>query len=297
MATYNFKREAQLFILSGGNRYDIDISSVSFSQTFSGQNYAVKTLHAQSDVFEGSVINKANTANFSFMSPALREADFTVLETLLINATSFDIFVKTEADIFKLETCVLTNGTFVINKSQPLSLELQGQAVKLTRGATLSGTLQNRSATRSYTINPTVEATVGGSSLTDVVAVNMELQNSIEWTPYTTVNAALDVTNAATSMYPAGFTLSKKILSGSVTQYLTDANTSGVQSWGTATSITIKAGNGLSGASFKGFSFGPANCSFTNRMGAGGDLFLQTYDWRLVDNSSSLSSILKYETD
>ena len=47
MPSYNFKREAQLFVVQGGNRYRIDISEINFSQTFAESSYPVKTLHAQ----------------------------------------------------------------------------------------------------------------------------------------------------------------------------------------------------------------------------------------------------------
>ena len=295
MATYNFKQEAKVYVVSGGNQYRIDVSDVSFSQTFSETSYSVKTLHEQSNVFEGSVINKANVANFEFRVPVLVESDYTILETLLIGATSFDLFVKTEADTFKLETAVITNGSFVIERSRPLSLDISGEAAKLTRNATLTGTAQSRSSTSNYII-PSLDITIGSTSLSNVVTVGIELQNEIKWTPYTTVNNALSVTNASNSMYPSAFTLDKKILSGSISQYLTDGNTTNTHDWDTDASITVKAGNGESGNNFRGFSFGPATCSFTNRINSG-SIFRQSYDWRMTQNPSDLATILKYETD
>lgn len=295
MPTYNFKQEAQVFVVSGGNRYKIDVADVEFSQTFTETSYPVKTLHAQSNVFEGSVINKANVANFGFSFPAMVEADYTIIETLLVQATSFDLFIKTEADTFKLETAVITNGSFVIERSRPLSIQIQGQAAKLTRGETLTGTAQTRSNTSNFTI-PAIDITLNSASLANVTQVAIELQNEIKWTPYTTVNKALSTTDASTSMYPSAFSLDKKILSGSIAQYLLSDNTSNAQDWDTNASLTIKAGNGETGSSFRGFSFGPATCSFTNRVRAGG-VFLQSYDWRMVENPANLATILKYETD
>jgi len=295
MPTYNFKQEAQVYVVSGGNRHRIDVTDISFSQTFSEESYSVRTLHAQNNLFEGSVINKANAANFSFTVPAIKEADYTVLETLLLNASSFDLYVQTEADTFKIETAVITNGSFVIERSRPLSIEIQGEGGKLTRGATLTGTLQSRSSTKNYTI-PVLDITLNGAALSNIVGVTMELQNEVEWTPYTTVAGAISATSAATSMYPSTFTLSKKILAGSIRQYLTDSNTANTLDWDTNASLAIKAGNGQTGSSFRGFSFGPATCSFTNRVRTG-NIFLQNYDWRLVQNPSNLATILKYETD
>ena len=295
MPTYNFKQEAQVYVVNGTNRHRIDVTDVSFSQTFSEESYAVNTIHAPNDLFEGSIINKANAANFSFSLPMLQEADYAVLETLLLSAGSFDLYVKTEADTFKIETAVITNGSFVIERSRPLSMEIQGEGGKLTRGATLTGTLQSRSSTKNYIV-PIVDITLSGSSLSNIVGLTMELQNEIEWTPYATVGGAISATSAATSMYPSAFTISKKILAGSITQYLTDSNTSNTLEWDTDAFLTIKAGNGQSGSAFRGFSFGPAICTFTNRINTG-NTFLQNYDWRMVQNPSSLATILKYETD
>ena len=295
MPTYNFKQEAQVFIVSGGNRHRIDVTDVSISQTFSETSYPVKTLHAQSNVFEASVINKANPGTFDFTLPVVTESDYTIIETLLLGATSFDLFVKTAADTFKLETAVITNGSFVIERSRPLSLEISGEGGKLTRGATLTGTAQDRSSTSTFLL-PTVDVTLNSTTLTHITRVSMELQNDIEWTPYTTVNSAISATSATNSMYPSSFVVSKKILSGSISQYLLDDNTSNTLDWDHDATLNIKAGNGLTGNDFRGFSFGDATCSFTNRVRTG-DTFIQSYDWRMTQNPADLATILKYETD
>lgn len=295
MPTYNFKQEAQVFIVSGGNRHRIDVTDISIGQTFSETSYPVKTLHAQSNLFEASVINKANKATFDFSLPVVTESDYQILETLLLGASSFDLFVKTEADTFKIETAVITNGSFVIERSRPLSLEISGEGGKLTRGATLTGTLQNRSATSTFLL-PTVDVTLNGTTLTHITRVSMELQNNIQWTPYATVNGAMSATSASNSMYPSSYVITKKILSGSISQYLLNDNTSDTQNWDDNAVLNIKAGNGQTGSSFRGFSFGDATCSFTNRVRTG-DTFLQSYDWRMVENPTGLATILKYETD
>jgi hypothetical protein len=296
MPSYNFKREADLFIVHNGNRYSLDIRDVSFSQNFGEKSYPVKNLHNPTDYFEGSVVNKANPANFSLEVYAIEEADFTIVESLLISTSSFDIYVQTPTDVFKLETCVITNGSFVIEKSRPLSIAIQGEASKLTRGASLAGSLQSRSATKTFIAPPILEVTLGSATLTDIVKVTVELQNDIQWLPYETLNASLVASSAANSMYPGGYVVTKKILAGSISQYLTDTNTSNVQAWDTSVSLEIKAGNGLSGSQFRGLHLGSATSTFTNRMNTG-SVFLQNYDWRITDNSSSLATILKYVTN
>ena len=296
MADYSFKREAEVFIVSGGNRHKLDISSINFSQTFAEKSYPIKTLHAQNDVFEASIINRANPASFSFTVPALVEGDFAIVETLLLEVSEFDLFVKTAADIFKIAGCVITNGTYVIERSQSLSIEIQGEASRVTRGATLSGSLQSRSATRTHTIPQKLIVTIDGTTVPNVLSLSLELQNDISWTPYTTVNGALSATNASNSMYPSSFSLKKKILSGSITAYLTNINAAEAQTWSTNAQIQVKAGNGLPGNSFRGFNFGPATCSYTNRANTG-DVFLHSYDWRMTQNPNNLINELRYKTD
>ena len=289
MPTYNFKEEAEVYVVSGGT-HRIHVTDISFGQTFSEESYPVNTIHSPNDLFEASVINKANAANFSFSVPAIVGSSYTILETLLLNAESFDLYIKTPADVYRLRQSVMTNGSFVIERSRPLRLEISGQASQLDfddSGFSASSPVSNRA----FTI-PTVDVTLSGTKLDNVVAVSMELQNDISWTPYTTVNGAF----SATTMYPSGFTISKKILAGSITQYLTTDTSSNAQTFNSSVSLSIVAGNGLSGGSFRGFSFGPATCTFTNRISAG-NIFTQSYDWRLTDNSSSLATILKYETD
>ena len=296
MANYSFKKEVEVFILSGSNRYKLDIGEINFNQTFSEKSFPVKTLHAQNNVFEASSINRASPANFSFNFFAIVQDDFSIVETLMLNVSTFDLFVKTAADIFKITNCVITNGTFVIEKSRPLSIEVQGQGSRVLRGQSLTGSLQSRNATKTYTIPQSLITTINGTSVPYIISHTLELQNEIKWTPYTTVNGAIDASTASTSMYPSSFSLSKKILSGSIVEYLSNINTSDAQTWSKTAQIRIKAGNGLSGSSFRGFDFGPATCSFTNRVGTG-NIFTQSYDWRMTQNPTSLGSVLKYVTD
>ena len=169
MPSYNFQKEAELFLVHNNQRHSIDISEVDFSQNFAQNNYSVKTLHNQANKFEGSVINTANPADFSFTVPALAENDFTIIETLLINAntelTTFDLYVKTKEAVFKIETCVITNGTFVIERSRPLSIAIQGEAAKVSRigsasSYTIPGSAQSRTNTRTYIASPAIEAII-----------------------------------------------------------------------------------------------------------------------------------------
>ena len=81
MPTYNFKQEAEVYVVSGGT-HRIHVTDISFSQTFSEESYPVNTIHSPNDLFEAGVINKANVASFSFVVPAIVQSNYTILETL-----------------------------------------------------------------------------------------------------------------------------------------------------------------------------------------------------------------------
>jgi hypothetical protein len=244
---------------------------------------------------DASNIKKANPADFEFTIPALTQNTLDTIFNLLVDyktdtntLNTFTLFIKLPNDIYKLENCVITNGTFLIEKLENLKLTVSGQATKLTRGASLTA-----SSTRGTRTPQTIEhltVSIDGTSLTEgIYNCSVELQNEIDWNPYETVNDALDVTNATTSMYPSSFTLKKRILSGSVGQYVLSNFNSDVQSWKTGVPIVIKAGKSAT----QGFQFDLLNCSFTNRNNVA-DVFTQSYDWKMNDNPTALGSKLKF---
>lgn len=295
---YNFKEDVEVYVVSGGTTYRIYVSNITFSQTFSEQSYPVATIHSPSDLFEESVINTANVANFSFEVPVTREDHYTILQTLLVDVTEFDLYIKTQADTYRLRKSVMTTGNYVIERSRPLALQISGEAAQLYRG--VSGFTPSSAFTDKTYIIPKVEVYLDGPFLmTDVVSVSMELQNEIQWTGYKTVNNAI----SATTMYPSGFTLSKRILAGSIAQYLTDTTTSYASDFNADGTLDLRAGTSHSGnssaigADFKGFHFdGPI--SYTTRVNTGSPVFLRNYDWRYSPiYPANLATKLNYDTD
>jgi hypothetical protein len=295
MATFNFLKEAQLYIVSGGLQYNIDIESISFSQTFTDNSYSVKTLHDQ-DMFEGSVINKANPANFEFKTFFLKENDLDIVIDRLVDYNTFDLYISTQLDVFKLEYAVITNGSFVIEKSQPLSITISGEASKLSKvgtagSYTIPGTVQSRSASRTFLRNTQQTITLDGSDISsEVYRISAELQNEVAWDPYTTVHGAISATNAATSMFPSSFTVSKRILAGNIGRYVSSSNIDSLQDWSSNSSLVISVGEVISSTLF-GLQLNMPSCSFTNRLEVG-PVYTQNYDWRLIDNTTALSSII-----
>jgi hypothetical protein len=294
MANYNFLNQAEVYIYSNGTRYKLDVTSdLSFSQTFTDSTYPQKTLHEQHKMYEASNIKKANPANFEFAIPAIKEHDLLIVKRLLVDykagtntLQTFDLYIKLPNEVYKLENCVITNGTFIIEKLENLKLAISGQASKLVLGATLpTSYVSGRSGATPQSIKH-LSVSIGSTNLSTqggLYKVSAELQNDIEWTPYETVNDALNVTNAATSMYPSNFTLKKRILSGSIGQYVNSDTDSLAQEWQTGATIVIKAGDSAT----QGFQFNLLNCTFTNRTNVA-DVFTQAYDWKMNDNPVDL---------
>ncbi len=304
MANFNFKKEAEVYIYDTASTtyHRLDVTEdLSFSQTFTDKTYPQKTLHEQHKLHDASNIKKANPANFEMTIPMITQSTLDVIFDLLVNFKSgeytlntFDLYIKLPDDIYKLEKCVITNGTFIIEKLENLKLTIAGEATKLTRGATLSSTPSR--GTRDYHMLKAVDVYVDSSSpLSNIYKISMELQNSIKWNPYETVNDALNIGNThneSTTMYPSNFTLEKRILSGSVGQYVTDSTNSNIQTWKIGVPVIINAGNGEATPNFKGFSFKSTNCSFTNRNIVE-DVFTQSYDWKMNENTTNLGSVIK----
>lgn len=285
----------------GNNNYPLRLDvtqNISFSQTFTDNTYSQKTVHEQHKMHEASNIKKANPASFEFEVPALTENDLAVVKNLLVDyktgtntLNTFTLHIKLPNDTYRLDNCVITNGTFIIEKLENLKLGIQGEASRLVKGVSLPtfgrGT---RSTSRTHQRVDHLSVSVDSTALTDgIYNVSVELQNDIEWTPYLTVNDALNVTNAASLMYPSNFTLKKRVLAGSVGQYVQSDFDTDTQQWKTGVPIVIKAGESAT----QGFQFNLTNCSFTNRNNVA-DVFTQAYDWKMNDNPTDLGSKIKF---
>jgi hypothetical protein len=291
MANYSFLKEAKVYIVYGTTKKQLDVNSISFSQTFTEETRSVKTLHNQNNMFEGSVINTANPANFEITTNLLIEDASKIVFDRLTDANSFDVYISTESDVFKLEKCVITNGTINIERLRPLSLSISGEASKLIPGSSVpSGmTLRTASSSRTYNLNSDLFVSLSGTDISNhLVSVSIELQNEVKWIPYKTVNTA------SGTRYPTQYTIDKKILAGNIRRYLNDDTESASQSYGLNQSLRIKAGTNIGGL-FKGIDFNSTNCSLTQRIQTG-TVFTKSSDWRMVQNPASVSGVLTYFT-
>jgi len=300
MAEYNFLRESSVHLVYGGSRYKlVTTPAVTFSQTFAEDAYQVKTLHDQTKMSQGTSITKANPADFSFAVHLTEEKDESIVLDLLVdydstgsNMKSFDLYIVTGESTFKLNKCIITDGQFDLGKSSPLMLTVSGQAQKLERvgdeSYSLPGTLQSASSTRTPTLS-LLDVEVSGTDVSNLVSAVLTIQNEISWTPYETLQNSLSVTSASNAMYPSGYTLARRVISGNITQYLTSNNSNTFQTFNTNTGVRVKTL--VDGNTF--FDANLTSCRFTKRINVA-EAFTQTFDFRLLTNPADLSTLISY---
>ena len=302
MTAYNLLRESSVHIVHNGSRYLLKTTpEVSFSQTFAEDAYEVKTLHDQTKMFQGTSVTKANPANFSFAVYLTQEKDESIVKSLLTDydtsngeqlLKSFDLYIVTGESTLKLEGCVITQGEFNLAKGSPLILNVSGQAKQLSRvgnaSYSLPGSLVSASSTRTPTLS-LLDVEVDSTDVPNLATATLQVQNNINWTPFETLQNSLSVTSASNAMYPTTYTLGDRVVSGNITQFHTSGNSSEFQTFDTSTNIDIKTIVG--GSTF--FHADLNGCMFTKRAGQG-EVFTQTYDYRLVTSPSDLGTIITY---
>ena len=300
MTAYNFLRESNVHLVYGGSRYLLKTTpNVSFSQTFAEDAYEVKTLHDQTKMFQGTSVTKANPADFSFTVSLTTEKDETIVKSLLTdydstgsNVNNFDLYIVTGESTFKLSSCVIINGDFNLAKGSALTLTVSGQATKLERVGdedySLPGSLVSASSTRTPTLS-LIDVEVGGSDVSNIISATLSVQNEIEWTPYETLQSSLSVTSASNAMYPSGYTLGRRVVSGNIVQYVTSNNSSTVQTFNTDTTVRVKTV--VNGSTFLDANL--ANCMFTKRTTVT-EALTQAFDYRLIGNPANLSTVITY---
>ncbi len=301
--SYSFLRESKLYIVYGGTRYRIYTSSaVSLNQTFAEDSYSVKTLHDQSKMFEGSIINKANPASFSFDVPLTIEKDESVIIDLLGDLTAgqlkkFDIYMVTTNSTFKLENAIISNANLDFVIENPFIVRLEGEGTKLSRvgneSYSLPGSAQSESSTRTpLMVYPVI--TADSLDMNNIISVNLRISNAIDWTKYNNLHSSLTVTNSSNAMFPSAYTVKGRTASGEIRQYQTDNNVTQFDDFNTNTDLTIKAikvGNASNATPFFQIQLNPV--SYTARMDVA-EVFTQSYDFTSLDNTAIGTRITQY---
>jgi hypothetical protein len=296
---YNLKKNVKLYIVDGSNKHSIETySDVTMSQTFDEQSYKRKTLHAQSDLHEGASITKANVANFSFTTPIKNATTTPIVLSLGSNYTngnlsSFDMYMESDNLIYKIEKCVIETLTFNIQKESILTVSVSGTGSKVSLYSnpsavqSIPGDLVDEGTT-SYIINRGIYTSIAGTELASVAALNIEVSNSVIWTPYNTLHSSLQGNIA----YPSGFALEGRRISGSITQFLTSENIGTlVSDTSTNSSLDLRIYDVI-GAATPVLRFNLPSVVYTKRLGAE-DIFNRVFDFRLNTNSTTVKPIYK----
>lgn len=313
MATYAFKRDTKVYIVWNSLQYRIDVKDINFSQTFADISIYKKTLHNQHLTQEGSIINSANPANFEFSLPIIRESDHNILFSLLttrdttldpaLQLKTFDLYIDIDSVLFKIENCIVTNGSFSFNKGSIFGGTFSGQGSRLTKydtspPFTIPGTPQTYTTNPTYSINTNFYFNSQSYDIpSSVFSASVEVQNEVNWTPYKTLNASygniLDGTNC---MIPTKHTVNKRILSGSFSLYLDTESPAidYVQDFVYAEALTAEIGQDVGGTVY-GLSINCSEATISNRLGVS-DTYIHSYDWRLTSNPSDLSDAISLIT-
>ena len=302
--SYSFLRESKLYIVHGGNKYRIYTStSIAFNQTFAEDSYSVKTLHDQSKMFEGVSITKAQPASFNFDVPLTVEKDESIVIDLLGDVTdgqlkSFDIYVQTNSSTFKLENAIISSANFDFGYENQFTAQLEGQGTKLSRvgdeSYSIPGSAQSESSTRT-TVQVYPVITADSLDMNNIISATLQLQNNINWTPFTNLHNSLSVTSSSNAMFPSDYTLGTRIISGEIRQYQTDNNNTQFDDFSTNTNLTIKAikvGEASNATPFFQIQLNPIK--YTARLDPA-EVYTQSYDYRSLDNTALDTSITQYE--
>ena len=304
MPSYSFKQNCKVYLVSGSQRWQIEVyPDLEFSQTFNEKAINVKTLHDQNAMFEEAIINKANPANFSFTVLLPAGNDFAVIGDWLTKRNelgsdealySYDVYVDTGVDIFKITKGVASRATFQIYKDRILTVSIEGTASALTRFGTsgiddIPGTVQIRDNPIIPVIPRGLLIELDGVELKNINGLAIELVNDIQWLEYDTLHNSLYVSSAADVQLPAAFVVSKKTLSGTIQQYITDENNSRMQSFSTNSTLRIRVSNG----SAYYLDVNMPKVVFTNNIQPG-EVFVQSYSFRMTTSLALITDVLNY---
>ena len=304
--SFEFRRQGGVWLedTSSSAYYKLHTTSeVTFSQNFKQDGPTKRTLHSLNTLFEGSVINEANPANFSFEIFLVNQPTSNQHKPLdlLLNYSgntynTFNLYFVYEdyspVVYYKIEKCVFTGGTFNIPTKGIITVSLSGQGSKLTREeGTFPGTDGSYTSAETFVENTALQVTVGSDVLENVVSATLEVQNNIRWTANNTVQKSLQATNASNSTYPESFSLTDRSVGGSVVQYINKGASPNLQTWQENVTVRIQAGNSTTSPQLV---VNMTNaCSFTNRASFG-EVFTQNYDYRMITSPANLNDYFTY---
>lgn len=295
---YNFKKETKLYLVRAGLRYTLDTySDLTFSQTFNETPRKVKTLHEPYNMFDEVVIVKANPANFTFTMPLLTQGDLNIVKDLMLDyettgATlkTFDLYVQSNTETYKIEKAVIENAIFQITRDSVVVINISGSAAKLQKFTdAIPGILIARSSSMTHIIPTAMQVMVDSVEQPHISAIGLELQNSVRWLEAATIHNGINVTSASETVFPEAFVVEGRVFSGSVQQYITPDTNADTNTWKTNVPISIKIGavspNWL-------MQFVLPRAVYTNRVNPD-EIYMHNYDFRLLGSPSDLKTVIQ----
>jgi len=294
-------RQGRVYLEYSGIFYLLHTTKdVTFSQTFQQSSIPKRTLHSVNDLFSGSSIKTANPADFTFTNYLVNEVSThqnKPLELLLgyngASLKAFNLYFVyadySPAVYYKIENCVFTNVTFNMPAKGMMTVTFSGQGTKLTRvNGVFPGSDSSYDSAPVFQYTQQYIVTISGDILPGILGVSLELQNNISWIKNSTVHNTLLVTNSSNTIFQSNFVINDRVLGGNVTQYIDEVSKDKLMTWQENTPVRIQAG-----LIAKLFDINLPYCSFTNRP-VFGDLFSQSYDFRLMQSPNDLTTYFTY---
>ena len=192
---FEFLKDSKVWLVYSCTTYRLHITSISFNQAFKQDSYRTKTLHDSFGTYntgtllEGSSINTANPANFSFTIPMVDENSahqHKPIELLLdhngsdVGINTFTLYIDPNSSLehlYKIEDCAIVSGSFSIPRTGLMTVSIEGQGSKVSRVPISSVTLVDNSYTSTFSttfgIARTVDVSINSSTLDNVIGINM----------------------------------------------------------------------------------------------------------------------------
>ena len=175
---------------------------------------------------------------------------------------------------------------------------MQGEGTKFSKvgneSYTIPGSTESESATRTpLMVYPVV--TVDSLDMNNITSATVNIQNNIDWTPFETLQSSLSVTDASNVMRASNYVVSKRLISGAISQYQTDNNINQFDDFSTTANITlkgVKVEDAANATPFIQLALNPA--TFTARM-TPSEVFMQSYDFSYTGSATVDSIITQYE--
>jgi len=295
MATYNFLRGGEIYIVYGSGKYNLGASrTFKFSQTLQEESYSVRTLH-NTALSDAGQVTKANPADFSFEVHLTSENREQVLYDLFFNMSGPDlegsrklntctIYFLSNESAYYITDSILDSITFDLKKDEAMFINVTGQGGKLQRvsrdtaDTTLAAlTTQNSGSTSEFIgiINPKVD----GNVVSNFTGANLQFTNEIDWLDQESIQDT-------SIYYPSIHRLTKRNISGTINHYVTSDNSDSILSTNTKP-IVFEIGEP------KKATITLNSCIYTTRVEPA-DIYTGAYDFRYVGTTGTAGDFITY---